>query len=96
MADPLSQLSPGIRAGGVVILGMIASGIGMIVTSGAGPVILAGEGAALPNFNRYLSRVPHGLSAMLLLALLAAQAGAELYHQFIRRDGIFRRMWYGK
>lgn len=32
----------------VVILGMVPSGIGMIVLGGAGPAILEGEGATLP------------------------------------------------
>ncbi|MBB3398744.1 cytochrome b561 [Rhizobium sp. BK538] len=33
----------------IVILGMIASGIGMIVLNGAGPFIFGGAGAELPN-----------------------------------------------
>lgn len=78
----------------VVILGMIASGIGMMVLSGAAPAVF-GEPAALPDFHRYAPRIPHGLGANLLLALLAAHVGAALYHHFIRRDGLIRRMWYG-
>jgi len=27
--------------------------------------------------------------------LLVFHASAALYHQFIRGDGLFRRMWYG-
>lgn len=78
----------------IVILGMIASGVGMMVLSGAGPVIFGGAGATLPDFHQYPPRVPHGLGANLLLALLLAHIGAALYHQFIRRDGLLRRMWY--
>ena len=77
----------------VVILGMIASGIGMMVLSGAAPVIFGGEGT-LPDFHDYPPRVPHGFGAFLLLALLVAHIGAALYHHFIRRDGLLRRMWY--
>lgn len=80
----------------IVILGMIASGIGMIVLSGAGPIIFGETGTALPNFHLHPPHVPHGLGAKLLLALLFAHIEAALYHQFIRRDGIFRRMWYGR
>lgn len=80
----------------VVILGMIASGIGMMLLSGAGPIIFGGTGATLPNFHLYPPRVPHGLGANLLLALLFAHIGAALYHQFIRRDGLLWRMWYGR
>lgn len=80
----------------VLILGMIASGIGMIALSGAGPDIFDGAGAELPNFMDYPPRIPHGLGANLLLALLAAHVGAALYHHFIRRDGLLWRMWYGR
>jgi hypothetical protein len=54
----------------VVILGMIASGVGMLVLSGTGPIIFGGTGAALPDFQLYLPRLPHGLGANLLIALL--------------------------
>ncbi|MDH1268467.1 cytochrome b/b6 domain-containing protein [Rhizobium pusense] len=80
----------------VVILGMVASGIGMMVLSGAGPTIFGGTGAELPNFMQYPPRIPHGLGANLLIALLIAHLGAALYHQFIRSDGLIWRMWYGR
>lgn len=80
----------------VVLLGMIASGISMMVLSGASPVIFGGQGAALPDFSKYLPRVPHGIGAWLLIALVVLHAGAALYHQFGRRDGLLRRMWFGR
>jgi len=78
----------------VVILGMIASGIGMMVLSSAAPMIFGGESALLPDFWKYPPRVPHSIGARLLLALLALHAGAALYHHFIRRDGLLWRMWF--
>jgi cytochrome b561 len=78
----------------VVVLGMIASGIGMMLLSGAAPLIFGGESALLPDFWKYPQRIPHGIGARLLLALLALHAGAALYHHFIRRDGLLRRMWF--
>lgn len=80
----------------VVILGMVASGIGMIVLSGVGPTIFDGTGTTLPNFHLYPPRVPHGLGANLLLGLLLAHIGAALYHQFVRRDVLLWRMWYSR
>lgn len=80
----------------VVVLGMIASGIGMMVLSGAGPVVFGGTDAQLPNFMQYPPRIPHGLGANLLVALLLAHVGAALYHHFIRRDGLLWRMWYAR
>lgn len=79
----------------VVILGMGASGIGMLVISGAGPVIFGLAEGSLPDFRAYLPRVPHGAGARFMLVLLALHVGAALYHHFVRRDGMLRRMWYG-
>jgi cytochrome b561 len=78
----------------VLILGMVASGIGMMIISGAAPTIFGAPGAELPDFTDYLPRAPHGLGARLLVALLVFHTGAALYHHFIRRDGLLRRMWY--
>jgi cytochrome b561 len=78
----------------VIILGMIASGVGMLALSGAAPVIFGGSGA-LPDFWSYRPRFPHGIGARLLVALLILHVGAALYHQFVRRDGLIRRMWFG-
>jgi cytochrome b561 len=80
----------------VVLLGMIASGIGMMVLSGASPIIFGGQGGALPDFSKYLPRAPHGIGAWLLIALVVLHVGAALYHQFGRRDGLLRRMWFGR
>ncbi|MBB4005528.1 cytochrome b [Aurantimonas endophytica] len=78
----------------VVILGMFASDVGMLVLSGAGPIIFGETGAALPDFHLYPPRVSHGFGANLLLALLFVHVAAALYHQFARCDGLLRRMWY--
>lgn len=37
----------------------------------------------------------HGLSWTLLLLLIFLHLGASLYHQFLRRDGLMGRMWFG-
>lgn len=79
----------------VVILAMIASGIGMMALSGAAPIIFGGDVARLPDFSAIPPRLPHGIGARLLLALVVLHAGAALYHQFIRRDHLLRRMWFG-
>ncbi len=78
----------------VVILGMSASGIGMMVLSGAGDVLFGSSGEKLPNFEDYLPRGPHGIGARLMLVLLAFHIGAALYHQIIIKDKLFARMWF--
>jgi cytochrome b561 len=80
----------------VLILGMIASGIGMMVLSGAAPVIFFLQAAALPDFWKHPPRLPRGIGARLLLALLVLHVGAALYHHFVRRDGLLPRIWFGK
>jgi len=80
----------------VVILGMAASGVGMLALSGAAPTIFSGEGAQLPDFWKYPPRIPHGIGARLFVALLFLHVGAALYHHFIRRDGLLWRMWFSK
>jgi len=76
-----------------IIFIMVASGIGMMALSGAGPAVFGG-GGALPDFRDYAPRTPHGIGANLLVLLLVGHIGAALYHQFIRRDGLISRMWY--
>ena len=80
----------------VVILAMVASGVGMMALSGATPTIFGGAGALLPDFWKYPPRLAHGIGARLLLALLVLHVGAALYHHFVRRDGMLWRMWFSK
>jgi len=79
----------------VFILGMVASGIGMMILSGAAPAVFGTPGAMLPDFTAYPPRGPHGLGALLLVGLLVFHAGAALFHQLVRGDHLLRRMWYG-
>lgn len=78
----------------VVILVMIASGIGMIVLSGAGTVLFGGAEGQLPDFHDYKPRIPHGFGARLMILLFVFHTGAALYHHFVERDGILRRIWF--
>ena len=76
----------------VVILGMTASGIGMLAALDAAPALLAGDGASLPDFETVPPRAPHGIGARVLLALVALHTLAALYHQFVLNDGLLGRM----
>ena len=80
----------------VVILGIAASGIGMMVLSGAGQIVFGGASGALPDFWNYLPRIPHGLGVRVLIALLILHVGGALYHHFIRGDRLFARMGVGR
>jgi len=43
----------------------------------------------------FLLRGIHKLSAYIILALVVLHIAAALYHQFLRRDRLMARMWYG-
>lgn len=76
-----------------VLLVLGASGIAMLLLSGAIPA-LVGEGA-LPDFSALLPRGPHGLAAWALIGLAALHVAAALHHQFVRRDRLLARMGIG-
>lgn len=79
----------------VVILGMGASGVGMIALSGAGGILTGASQVPLPDFHAYPPRVPHGIGGTLLIALILLHVAAALYHQFVRRDRLLTRMGLG-
>lgn len=78
----------------VVVLGMVASGIGMMLASRAAPAIFSPDVAALPDFWCYRPRIPHGFGARLLVALLVVHVAAALYHHVVLRDRVFARIWF--
>lgn len=75
----------------LVIIVLAASGIGLMVLSGAGDVVW-GDAVGLPDFREYGPRTSHGIAARLLVALTIVHVIAALYHQFVRRDGTLSRM----
>ena len=76
----------------LMIFGLVGSGISLSILSGL-PDALFGA-APLPVFTDFLPRLPHGLFARLLAALVLLHAGAALFHHFVRRETTLRRMWF--
>lgn len=58
--------------------------------------ILQGRGAIPEDLFIYPQLSLHGNISYVLIALIAMHVGAALYHQFIRRDNLLSRMWFGK
>jgi cytochrome b561 len=55
------------------------------------------NGGSLPeNFAVFPSFRAHAALATLLAILIAVHIAAALYHQFVLKDGLFRRVWFGK
>jgi cytochrome b561 len=76
---------------------MAASGIATAVQAGLPGIVFGGSGAPLPeSFGIYRPRVVHGVIAKLLVALAAVHVLAALYHQFVRKDSLLSRMWFGR
>lgn len=77
----------------VIVFLMIASGwaTGWFISSAFEPNgALPDTFAALPTFQA------HAALAALLAILIAGHISAALYHQFVLKDGLFRRMWFGE
>lgn len=79
----------------VLLIGMAVSGLGLFQMANL-PAVFNGAQPYPPNFFDYLPRGGHGLFSWLLLALVALHIGAALFHQFIRKDNLLARMWFGK
>jgi cytochrome b561 len=74
----------------IIIMG--GSGIGLIRLAG-GPSVIFGEGS-LPAFHELQPHFMHHNVSKILFIMLILHAGAALFHQFIKKDGLIGRMWY--
>jgi cytochrome b561 len=80
----------------LLVLLMVTSGFAMAIMAGIGPVVFGHGGPLPPDLRIYPPRVAHGYLALLLAAFILLHVLAALYHQFIRQDGLLRRMGFGK
>jgi cytochrome b561 len=77
------------------LIGMALSGFGLFQQAN----LLAVFDGSLPypdDFFQYVPRMGHGLTSSLLLVLIVLHFGTAMYHQFIRKDNLLARMWFGK
>jgi cytochrome b561 len=79
----------------VAILVMGASGIGMMLLSGAGDILFGVKPGPLPDFARFPPFYGHAFGALLLVTLLVGHVGAALWHQLVKRDHLLGRMGVG-
>ncbi len=81
----------------LVVILMGGSGLATANMAGLPAIIFGGSGEALPmSFDMFPPRKAHGALAVILMLLIAGHVLAFLYHQFIRKDGLFSRMWFGR
>ncbi len=77
----LAQLVHALLYAVLLVLG--ASGIGLIILSGAGDVLFAGAPGPLPVFTEFTPMLTHMAAVIALLGLLALHVAAALYHQVL-------------
>jgi cytochrome b561 len=80
----------------VMLIAMPASGFILFRFSGAADVIFNGAQTALPVFSEFNAFYVHVAGGAILAALLVLHVGAALYHQFILKDRILKRMGVGQ
>jgi len=80
-----------------LVFAMALSGLGLSLAAGLPDVIFGTSQAGLPeSFDVFAARRVHGVLATLLGLLIALHVAAVAYHMAVRRDGLIRRMWFGK
>ena len=92
------------RLGGIVhwtlylaVIALATSGVATSIQAGLPAIVFGGSGEPLPeDFTVYQPRVAHGILATIVGLLIFLHIAAALWHQFVRRDGLISRMWYGR
>ena len=80
----------------VAVFGMAGSGIVMALQSGLPAIVLGGSGSLPGDFWVFPLRTVHYLFARLLMALIALHVAGALYHTLMLKDGLLKRMWFGR
>lgn len=75
----------------LLIIAVVASGMAMAIEADFAS-IFAGTSIMPENFNHLSTRLAHGIFTKLLVLVLLIHIAAALYHQFVRKDHLLRRM----
>jgi cytochrome b561 len=79
------------------VFGMVAAGLTTAIQAGILPILAGSTSVPLPEtFNVFPARVLHGWISKALMSLITLHVAAAFYHQFMRRDGLLSRMWFGR
>ncbi|MBP6210133.1 MAG: cytochrome b/b6 domain-containing protein [Anaerolineales bacterium] len=79
----------------LLMIGMALSGLGLFQMADL-PAVFSAAKPYPSNFFEYLPRMGHGLASWILLLLVLLHVGAAFFHQFIKKDNLLARMWFGK
>ena len=79
-----------------LVLCQAASGLYLALQAGLPEIVFGGHGALPADFWVFPMRSVHYAISRLLMAAIVLHVAAALYHAFILRDGLLRRMWFGR
>ncbi|MCW8916643.1 MAG: cytochrome b/b6 domain-containing protein [Magnetovibrio sp.] len=68
------------------------SGIGIAIQTGLPDIVFSGQGTLPEDFSAYPPRIAHGILTLALGGLIIVHILGGVYHQFILKDGLLRRM----
>lgn len=81
----------------VLVILMAGSGIATSIMAGLPDIVFGSSGAPLPEtFKNLPPRIVHGMVGKLLFLLILLHIGAAFFHQFVRKDNLLARMWFGR
>lgn len=80
----------------IAALGMGISGLGISALAGLPAIVFERSGNLPADFAAFPPAIGHGFLSFVLSGLVLMHIGAALYHQFIRKDNLLARMWFGK
>jgi cytochrome b561 len=80
----------------IAVVGMAGSGLFMAVQTGLFGIVFGGHGSLPPDFWVFSIRTVHYAFSRLLMALIALHVAAALFHALVLRDGLLRRMFFGR
>src|SRR5713226_708240 len=95
---PANRLAPIVHCGFyVLVVLMVATGFATALAAGLPAIVFAGSGVPLPkSFAAYPTFQAHFWLATLLAGFIVLHVGAALHHQLVQRDGLLRRMGFGR
>jgi len=80
----------------IAVLGMAGSGLFMAAQAGFFSIVFGSHGSLPPDLWVFSMRAVHYAFSRLLMALIALHVLAALYHALVLRDGLLRRMFFGR
>ncbi len=74
------------------LIAVVISGITTAVTSGVIEALKTGDAALVPDFHEVAAKEFHEMFIAVMLLLVAFHVAAALYHQFVVKDNLLRRI----